>query len=206
VTGGDQYIDLLNGFRQGSKTAFEKIYQLHYKQLRYFTERIITNQDEAREIVTDTFIKVYQRRSDFDSIQGLRSYLFVTAKNACMDFFRNQKRNAAAEIELEYRAQYINNEFAFENELKAELLNQIYLEIENLPERCQIVFKLLFFKELTTTEAAEQLGISVKTVQNQKLKAIHLLKTALLKRNISPVILVLLFCKFFNAAPQSLLN
>lgn len=206
MTGGDQYSDLLNGFRQGNKTAFEKIYQLHYKQLRYFTERIITNQDEAREIVTDTFIKVYQRRSDFDSIQGLRSFLFVTARNACMDFFRVQKRNAAAESELEYRAQYTDEEFAFENDLKAELLNEIYLEIENLPTRCQAVFKLLFFKDLTTTEVAAQLGISVKTVQNQKLKAILLLKTALLKRNISPVILALLLYKYFHPAQPSILN
>src|SRR5712675_1853998 len=102
VTESNEHTSLLSDLKTGSKSAFEKIYHLHYKPLRYYTEQLISNQDEAREIVTETFIKVYQKRTDFESIQGLRSYLYVTAKNACMDFYRAQKRNATAETELAY--------------------------------------------------------------------------------------------------------
>ncbi len=66
--------------------------------------------------------------------------------------------------------------------LRAEVLQEIYAEVESLPGRCGQIFKLLFIEGLPTDQIAERFGINVQTVRTQKARAICLIRTALLKK------------------------
>jgi RNA polymerase sigma factor (sigma-70 family) len=66
--------------------------------------------------------------------------------------------------------------------LRAEVLQEIYAEVENLPGRCGQIFKLLFIHGKSTEEIGGLLGINPQTVRTQKARAISLIRTALLKK------------------------
>ncbi|MCY1383984.1 hypothetical protein D9M69_721730 [compost metagenome] len=75
----------------------------------------------------------------------------------------------------------------------AEYIQQLYVQVQHLPERCREIFNLYFFERQTTKEIAALLNISEQTVRNQKTKAVAILKSALLKKNILPVAILMHF-------------
>jgi RNA polymerase sigma-70 factor (ECF subfamily) len=70
------------------------------------------------------------------------------------------------------------------SEMESDLISQIKQEIENLPENCKLVFKLSYFEGYETTEIAEKLNISSKTVFNLRSMALKAIKTAIFKRGL----------------------
>ncbi len=76
--------------------------------------------------------------------------------------------------------------------LRAELLYEIYQEMENLPEKCGQIFKMLFIEDKSTEEVAQHFGINVQTVRSQKARAIQLLKAALTQKNKTAALILLM--------------
>ncbi len=93
-------------------------------------------------------------------------------------------RHRRIHTNIAYQQQYEPaSEAVIETEvLRAEVLHEIYAEIEHLPGRCGQIFKLLFIEGLPTDQIAERFGINVQTVRTQKARAISLILTALLKK------------------------
>jgi len=85
---------------------------------------------------------------------------------------------------IRYLDQYeLASEEVLETEiLRAEVVQEIYREIEELPGKCGQIFKMIFLENLPTDQIAERMGINVQTVRTQKARAISLIRTALLKK------------------------
>ena len=120
----------------------------------------------------------------------VRAFLYTSTRNACIDFLRKQKRREQSRLELAFLADQsaLNDETDLVN---AEVLAALFREIQHLPPQCGEVFKLLFFQQLSTEQAAEQLQISPKTVLNQKGKAIQLLRKAFLQKGLLSALAIL---------------
>ncbi len=166
---------------------------MHYRPLCYFISRIVENIAAAEDIATESFLKLWERHLDFENLAGIKSFLFTTARNAALNWIRQQETHERIHQDIAYLQQededWIRNE-----EIEAELLRIIYVEIELLPDQCKAVFKSLSFDGLNTSQVAEKFGISPQTVRNQKSKAIQLLRQAVLKSNFPLETMVLVFC------------
>jgi len=171
-------------FRRGNEQAAAYFFDLHYKSLCYFSSRLVNDQLQAEDIVSDCFFKIWQRRQDFQTAQNLKAFLYISCRNACMNYLQHLKVKTA--VQADYLKQLEKGEETILYDIiRTEILDIVNKEIDLLPEKMAEIFKLLYFEGKKTDEIALQLNISVQTVRNQKVKAIGLLKTALFKRGIS---------------------
>lgn len=166
-------------FKQGSKEAFEEVYKTHYPSLFFFVRRFLSDRQEAEDITADTFIKLWKIRHNFDTHQNIKAFLYITARNACLDCLRARQRSTGMQQELTYLLLQNNDVTFIQDEVKADVFKQIREEIDNLPPKCQQIFKMAFLQRIKNADIALQLGLTVQTVKNQKVRAIKLLRLAI---------------------------
>ena len=174
-------------FREGRAQALSHFFKLHHKALFYFANRILNDQSAAQEVVSDCFVKLWQKHEDFHTAQQVKAFLFISCRNACLNHLRQLKtRSAAQEHYLEeLKSGAASDDYQV---IETELLELVSREIEELPEKMREVFKLLYLQGKSTTEVAAELRISIQTVRNQKTKAIALIKNSLIKKGVSTAV------------------
>jgi len=158
------------------KHAFEKLFREYFTPLMAFSRRILGDEDDAREVVHQVFIKLWERGSEIDLSTSLKSYLFTAVNNRSLNVIRDRKKFSSEEVPERV------GEWDVSAELEAmELEEKIRGVIDSLPEKCREIFELNRFKGLKYGEIASQLNISVKTVENQMSKALKILREQLAK-------------------------
>ncbi len=167
--------EIIDGLRAANETAIRALYELHYRPLCYFAEKLLNNKEEAEDVAAETFLKLVKKKQDFDNLTNIKSFLFTAARNACFDILRKTKRTDKSKKELEYLAQP-DELFGDDEMIKAKVLQKIYAEVERLPGQCRLVFKSIFIEGKNTAVIASELGISTQTVLNQKTKALRTLR------------------------------
>lgn len=149
------------------ESAYKDLFITFSKPLQQFAFSFIKSKELAEEIVSDVFIKIWQKRNELEFIGNLKVYLYVSIKNTALTYLLKQHRRVAISIdELDVELE----SFARTPEeilLSGELIRKIEEVIFSLPPRCKIIFKLIKEDGLRYKEVAEILNISVKTIDNQ---------------------------------------
>lgn len=158
-----EFIKLLK--EDGAK-AFELLYKLYYQRLFHLAKNYIGNEEDAKEIIQELFLKLWNRRDLLNKINN--SYLFTLTKNACLDYLKSKK------IKIEYSKNYYDKQLSdpisfIENEVASKLLEKeldikIKESIAMLPEKCRVVFMKSRFEGMKNKEIAEDMCISKRTV------------------------------------------
>jgi RNA polymerase sigma-70 factor (ECF subfamily) len=164
--------------REGDERVFEQVFRKHYASLCAYGRGIVHDPDDAEEIVQMVFVNVWEKRTEIEITQSLKSYLYRAVHNHCLNRLKHQKvREEHQQYAVYYQdASYESvSQAVYKNELEAQLAKAIEL----LPEQCRVIFKLSRFEELRYQEIADQLGLSIKTVENQIGKALKILRTEL---------------------------
>jgi RNA polymerase sigma-70 factor (ECF subfamily) len=167
-------------FRAGDKEEFEYIWTSFYDTIYIFAYGIIGDEPVAQDITTETFIKLWKLRENFEKFENIRAFLFITARNACFDFLRLKKRQK--EKEKEIRLLLEAEEQPGNAEIEAEVLAGLNRQISLLPTQCNRVFTLLYFHNQTIAQVSVALKISKTNVRGQKAIAIKRLRSWLIKK------------------------
>jgi RNA polymerase sigma-70 factor (ECF subfamily) len=147
--------------------AYREVFLRYYRPLVDFALSYIPYRALAEEVVSDVFIKIWERRKTITQIQNLRVYLYVSTKNTALNYLDRQKRNEFLnldELRHEEPSPFLDPEQIM---ISAEMMKRIKQAIQSLPPRCKLVFKLVREDELPYREVAEILDISIKTIDNQ---------------------------------------
>jgi RNA polymerase sigma-70 factor (family 1) len=159
--------------------AYKQLFLFFQPSLLQFAISILHTKESAEEIVSDVFIRIWQKRNQIDKIENLAYYLFTAVKNRAINKLHEQKKNASIhfdEVAIEFKSLYHDPE---QKLISAEMISEIQFIISQLPPRCQLIFKLVKEDGLKYKEVAELLHLSVKTVENQMTLALKKISTAL---------------------------
>lgn len=167
---------LYQQMKAGNKTAFDKLFQLYYEKLVRQAYTSTQNLANAEDIVQAVFIDFWTKRNQLNIEQSVIGYLTRMVQNRCIDYFRQQKSQQTNQEKYFKNTLSLDLTSPEEDLLNAENLAAIYEQIEALPPKCSIVFKMSRFEEMTYEEIAEQLGITKKTVEYHVSTALRLLR------------------------------
>ena len=145
--------------------------------------------ETSEEIVQESFLSLWEKRDNIDMAQPVKAYLITTIRNKCLNWLRDNKKFNTDILRFE---EYIpNHEYVSTDKLvEAEILKTINNAIHELPEKCREIFTLSRFGNLKYQEIADQLQISVKTVESQMSKALQHMRIRL-KEFISILLIIL---------------
>lgn len=165
------------------------LFRTYYEPLCNYAYSFLRDKEDAEEVVQSTFLLVWEKHQALEIHTSVKSYLYAMVRNACLNVLKHEKirqRHAAEEIAMAERSYDSIEHTVAGNELEY----RIREAVEQLPEQCRMVFKLSRFEELKYAEIAEQLNISVKTVENHMGKALRIMRERL--KDYLPVTILLL--------------
>jgi len=169
--------EILQRLQADDKTVLKSLFQNYYLSVCKSIHRYIRDKSTVEDIAQDVFIKFWEKRKKMNITSSVAAYLHRMAMNEAISYLRKQKHFESDEIlEQKTDTQFQNAE---EEVLQDELKQNINNAINGLPPRCQAIFKMSRFEELTYKEIAAKLDISVKTVENQMGKALRVLREKL---------------------------
>ncbi len=162
----------------GEPAAFERIFLLYHAPLRYYCEQL-TGADEASEdMVSQLFLNLWQRQVVFESTEHAQAYLYRSAKNTCLNFIRDEKRVAEKKEAMVPEAEGTTDDY-LSVFIKAEVWAELYRAIESLPTQCCKVITMSYLENMSNQEIAEEMGLSLQTVKNYKLRGLAMLRDKL---------------------------
>lgn len=159
----------------GDEEAFCELYADYKNRLIYFAMRFIRNREYAEDIFQDAFATVWQTRRSIDPEQPFGNYLYTIVKNRMMNELRTREQQEKWKEQMKEEAKHTTDETR-ESILLHDLQQRIDAAIQQLTARQRQIFTLSREKQLTHREIAQQLGISVNTVQESISTSLHSLR------------------------------
>jgi RNA polymerase sigma-70 factor (ECF subfamily) len=189
--------DLLLRFSQGQQNAFATVYDMFYDRVYGFAKRWLNDSRDIEDITADTFLKLWDRRDTFQSIDNIGAFLYITVRNSCFNLLKHKQIKNDRHEDIR-RTIEESNEIDFANmEIRAEFLKLVYAEVEKMPAKMKAIFLLSYRDGLKPAEIAEKLELSVQTIKNQKVNSIKLLRIAF--TNNSLLLAFLLYLKIHSS-------
>ena len=169
--------DLQALFAKDAEKAIEVLFEQYYSYLCQAVYKILPDAAIVEDLVQEVFFELWRRRDKVQISTTFRAYLRRAAVNKTLNYIRDQKIKFADEPK-----EWTLSAYQIEGQEKlevAELQQLIDESIDSLPERCRMVFVLSRFEDYSYQQIADELGISVKTVENQISKALKILRDRL---------------------------
>ena len=168
---------VIKGLILGDEETYISLFREYYVPLCAYSRRYVGRKDVAEEIVSDTFLKIWENRASIQINTSIKSYLFQAVYNNSLYYLRKLKNEAILE---DYFSNTASENIAFstladETPEESLVMDDINTRIEEavaqLPDQQQKAFRLKRFDGRKNAEVAKIMGISVKTVEMHLAKA-----------------------------------
>ncbi len=168
---------LCRGIAEGNVRIFDYVFLTYYSGLVTYAMRLGIDRMTSEDVVQDFFMKLWNRREDIIFNTSLKSYLFTSVRNRCLDIIKHRKvtdrkmqEHTAFSKEASDSRDYL---------VESELQQRIDLALEHLPEKCRKIFVMNQIEGMRPSEIAAMENISVRTVEGHIGKAYRLLRQEL---------------------------
>jgi RNA polymerase sigma-70 factor (family 1) len=149
------------------QSAYKELFTELYPWLYRFAQSFVRSKQISEEVVSDVFIRIWEKRKELERIGNLKVYLYIATRNIALNYLEKLRRsdtNSLDSFAPGMKSLYFNPEQLL---ITAEMMIRIQKAIDDLPHKCKLTFKLVKEDGLKYREAAEILQVSVKTVENQ---------------------------------------
>ncbi|MEV4885110.1 sigma-70 family RNA polymerase sigma factor [Chitinophaga ginsengisegetis] len=187
--------ELLASVSLGDEKAFHVLYYHYSPRIYSNLLKLVKSADLAQELLQQVFVNIWLRHEAIDPEKSFRSYLFTTANNLVIDFYRKVKRDKLLMDKLLAAAQeyYLHTEEWLHEK---ETMHLIQAAINDLPPQRKIIFTLCKLENRTYKEVSELLGISPATVNSQIVKATSTIQKKLMaNRDVAGILLAYLILR-----------
>lgn len=173
--------DIVRKIVKGDKEAFEQLFREWYVRLCVYAESMVHDRDQAEDLVQNMFCMLWERRESLNIRESLKSYLYRSVYNAALNSLKHEKIKLAFwEFTQEHGMKDENNiEHFIDKESQEALMQEINRAVEALPEQCREIFLLSRFVGKKSSEIADMLNISVRTVDTQLYRGMKRLREEL---------------------------
>ncbi|MEQ9443233.1 MAG: RNA polymerase sigma-70 factor [Cyclobacteriaceae bacterium] len=181
---------LLKALQQGNHAAFKQLYETYWEHLYAVAYHWLGVNEEVQEIVQDVFVELWAKRSTLNIQKSLSSYLFAAVKYKVFDCIdaKQVRRRHFSSVQQSYPVVDWSTEQGLAlQETRQTLTNAL----QSLPPKTQQIFHLSREQELTHTEIAQKLNLSVKSVEYHITKALRYLRLVLKSISFLPLLLSL---------------
>ena len=172
----EEELILFDTIKGDDRKALETLFRRYYSPLCNFALHIVKKEEVAEEVVADIFFVLWRDRHRLDISSSLKAYLFKAVRNHALRISKI-KEPFFEKIE-DVQGRMKNNHTPEALYLYNELDLAYRSAYERLPARCKLIFKLHKIDGLKYHEVGEVLNISIKTVENQMLKALKIIRAA----------------------------
>jgi RNA polymerase sigma-70 factor (ECF subfamily) len=180
---------IFQSIKSGDEKALEMLFKEYYQPLCRYAMSYLEDPADAEEVVQNCFIKLWEKREKIDIQSSVKSYLYQIIRNACLNEIKHQKVKKSYGEMVSHQGELLS-EASDQSTLKSELEEKISIALQSLPQQCRLIFTMSRFEELKYQEIADQLNLSIKTVENQMGKALKLMRAQL--QDYLPLIAILL--------------
>ena len=165
--------NLITLLQQGDRNAYKQLFIKYYSPLCEYASQYISD-DDSEELVQELMLFLWETRENLVIETSLKSYLFISTKHRCLNAIRKNQYHERIHNQIyeKIKDQFEDPDYYFVNELT----ENIQKAIENLPETYRETFAMSRFGEKTNVQIAEELGISVKTVEYRISQALKILR------------------------------
>lgn len=179
----DKKVDIQNLWKlisiHDDDKAFESLFYSLNTPLIKFSMMYIHLKEVAEEIVSDVFVKCWVNRKTMGEVRNIDTYLFVAVKNQSLNHLKKYSHIHLVQVEDTNEVRLVKPFTPQEALEKKELLFKMEQSIEELPQQCRIIFRLIKEEGIKYKEVAEILNISPRTVQTQLFRAMKKLSLVL---------------------------
>ncbi len=164
---------LILAIQQSEHSALKTLHSRYAPQLYQFLWRRVSSIELAKDLLQDVFLRLWDNRTTLVSEKSIKAYLYRTASNLTIDYYRKNANHKSYNMQLQ-EADFVtfqNNDF--------DLRNHIETAVNSLSDDIRATFILSRYEELSYSEIAETLGISIKTVESRMGKALKFLREKL---------------------------
>jgi RNA polymerase sigma-70 factor (ECF subfamily) len=170
-------VELTPLLKTDDKTALKQLFDAHYPAVCGAIHRLVGERGVTEDLAQQVFIRFWEKRHQITISTSPGAYLHRMAVNEALAWLRSRKNQQPEEVTP--NTPFSPEASVEENFLHGELQEHIKRAIEALPPRCRTVFQLSRFEEMSYQEIADQMDISIKTVEHQMGKALRVLRERL---------------------------
>ncbi len=166
-------------------SEFEQIFRENYPRLLFHVNRIVSQSDDAEDIVGDVFFEIWNRRHELNiDRDGLKAYLYRSVSNRALNSLR-RRGTAETSISLltklnEIRLDHLISNYDPDTDVRRmEIRQAIEQAIESLPEKCRQAFTLSYIQDLKNQDIADIMNVSPRTIDAHIYRALRVLREKL---------------------------
>ena len=166
-------------FKKGRTRALEQLLNKYHAGICNYAMGFVLDREISKDIAAEVFITLWNKRGEFERIQSIKSFLYISTRNACLNKLRHDKIIGrchslfTGDLVQEEMRDVVVHRFCDE-----ETLRKIYRLIDTLPQQCRQVLQLTL-QGLDTNDIAEVMDLAAQTVRNTRIRATVLLKKRL---------------------------
>lgn len=171
----DEYLFLL--MQNNDEKAFTELYERYWKKLLVRANLLLNSQEDAEEMVHDTFVSLWSKRGTLHILHSFHTYIAAMLQYGCFRVLAKRRRLYVKETtgEVMETVDLSTQQWLDFDDLREELETAV----SRLPDKCQLIFRLSREQYLSDKEIAGKLDLSVNTVRTQMHRALRRLKTSL---------------------------
>lgn len=178
----------LNGLKLGDSVAFKKMFDNYYKILVAVSYKLLKDRELAESVVQDVFVNLWTNR-DRAQINSIKGYLIISVKNRSLNELKRSKRFISLDV--------VGDNKQLDYQVDVSVMEHIMSCINELPEQRRKVFRMSKVDGLKYAEIADELNLSVKTVEAQISSALKFMRERLISYKDYVAVLLSISTLFF---------
>lgn len=168
------YTEAVEKAKQGDQQAKEVLYTETCQHMFFLAKSIVKSDEEAMDIIHDSYICVFQKLDNIKNLSGFKSYLRTTVVNRCKNYLSKKKPlylSDMTEDGEDFELEDIDGEIPDELLENKDVIECVRRVVESLPEEQRMCVILRYYDEMNLQEIADTLEVSLGTVKSRLSRA-----------------------------------